>query len=595
MPSKNEMNRRKRKQRYLDAGKFGSVATKSCRVDGVSDDGRVLNVNSPGVSLGDGILDSVSMVDGVELHSQNVLVECGSSVLDSMVEGTNGSVLMVDGSEKRGSLVDGKGSNSMDDGSLDRVSLVDGKGSDNLDDGCLNRDSFIVDRGSEHFVDGCLVENSFDVLLENSVKDFDESVASDISKSEISSIFSSSFSRSISPVSSLFAKRGRPSKNKRSSGRKKKTDVENSGNVLQSDNHNFEWPNANINFVPAFLSIDLLDVPFGPMPNVDNRIFTDDIVFSRPEIISLWSDPNVWLQDSFVFIYLKFLSYRSNLNVVVVSPQFAVVDYHFGQGVDPLNIFDHCYNYNQDYDILFIPIVFPGHFGLVIFDRSDRDNFSCIFVDSLPSVNRLTDVSCGVFDQRRVDLIKRCICDLTPGLFVENINIQVLPRSQFTEQRDGINCGFYVCLYSELFLFNNKSLIIPNLNIQYERKRILWHLSQLILSNDFDYVGIFDYNPITAQVNENVFDFNLDLGTDFHDNCVVNNFPIVDMEPDPPRNLRRSERIKTMKNDLVSEITVESINLHSLYEISSYCKRNHKDVPCADVRAEHVVSFLRFW
>ncbi|CAK5107495.1 unnamed protein product [Meloidogyne enterolobii] len=243
----------------------------------------------------------------------------------------------------------------------------------------------------------------------------------------------------------------------------------------------------------------------------------------------------------------------------------------------------------KDYDILLIPIIFPGHFGLVIFDRSDRDNFSCIFVDSLPSVNRLTDVSCGVFDQRRVDLIKRCICDLTPGLFVENINIQILPRSQFTEQRDGINCGFYVCLYSELFLFNNKSLIIPNLNIQYERKRILWHLSQLILSNDITYVGIFDYNPRNAPVNENIFNFNLDFGNDFHDNCVVNNFPIVDMEPDPPRNLRRSERIKTMKNDLASEVTVESINLHSLYEISSYCKRNHKDVPCADVRAGHVI------
>nr|CAD2196515.1 unnamed protein product [Meloidogyne enterolobii] len=361
----------------------------------------------------------------------------------------------------------------------------------------------------------------------------------------------------------------------------------NSINIVNAPSNN----NFNVNVEPEFLSIDLLDIPFGPMPNIENRIFTDDIVFSRPEIISLWSDSNVWLQDSFVFIYLKFLSYRSNLNVVVVSPQFIVVEHHFGQGVEPLNIFDYCFNYNQDYDILLIPIIFPGHFGLVIFDRSDRANFSCIFVDSLPSVNRLTDVSCGVFDQRRVDLIKRCICDLTPGLFVENINIQVLPRSQFTEQRDGINCGFYVCLYSELFLFNNKSLIIPNLNIQYERKRILWHLSQLILSNDIDFVGIFDYNPRNTPVNENVFNFNLDFGTDFHDNCVVNNFPIVDMEPDPPRNLRRSERIKTMKNDLASEVTVESINLHSLYEISSYCKRNHKDVPCADVRAGHVVSF----
>jgi len=333
------------------------------------------------------------------------------------------------------------------------------------------------------------------------------------------------------------------------------------------------------------LYIDLLDIPFGPMPNIENRIFTDDIVFSRPEIISLWSDSNMWLQDSFVFIYLKFLSYRSNLNVVVVSPQFAVVEHHFGEGVDPLNIFDCCYNYNQDYDILLIPIIFPGHFGLVIFDRSDRNNFSCIFVDSLPSVNRLTDVSCGVFDQRRVDLIKRCICDLTPGLFVENINIQVLPRSQFTEQRDGTNCGFFVCLYSELFLFNNKSLIIPFLNIQYERKRILWHFSQLILSNDIDYVGIFDYNPRHAPVQGNVFNFNLDFGNEIQDNCVVNNYPVLDLEPDPP--LRRSERIAARKTNSVSELSETENNDDVFFKISSYCGRSHKLYPCADVRSMH--------
>ncbi|CAK5108665.1 unnamed protein product [Meloidogyne enterolobii] len=473
MPSKDFMNRRKRQKRRLDGGKLGSVATKSCKVDGVSDDGNVLNVNSPGVSLGDGILESVSMVDGAELHSKNVLVESESNERKS-----------VDGVFDRGSLVDG--------------SLV----------GSSFGENFV---GESSLVDCSLDNSSLNLNDLNLTGDFDNvSLSSEVSYER--------------------TKRGRPKKLKRSTGRPKKSNViENScvmevsnnvqnfmpvqatdipmgpvshlaGPVLHPDNNT----TSNIVHAPVFLSIDLLDIPFGPMPDIENRIFTDDIVFSRPEIISLWSDPTVWLQDSFVFIYLKFLSYRSHLNVVVVSPHFIVVEHHFGQGVEPLNIFEYCYNYNQDYDILLIPIIFPGHFGLVIFDRSDRNNFSCIFVDSLPSVNRLTDVTCGVFDQRRVDLIKSCICDLTPGLFAENINIQVLSRSQFTEQRDGISCGFFVCLYSELFLFNNKSLMIPNLNIQHERKRILWHLSQLILSNDIDYVGIFDYNPRNAPVNDNI-------------------------------------------------------------------------------------------
>uniref|UniRef100_A0A914N5S4 ATP-dependent DNA helicase n=4 Tax=Meloidogyne TaxID=189290 RepID=A0A914N5S4_MELIC len=558
MPSRQQNNRRKRKLSYLAEGTFGSDATNSCDVEGVSNDGKSLNVNSPGVSFGDGILDSVSMVDGVELHSENVLVECGSSALNSVVEGTNDRVLMGDGSEIRGSNVDG---------SLPGSSLGDGVIFENI-----LVDSFLVD--------GSLVGNSVDKgNLSNFLLGDQDTV----------SVVSQSVSMG-SEVSYEKSSRGRPKKVKRS-GRPKKSNVianscvmEVNNNVqtlmsMQNNNETFNINeplhivnapcNNNMNCVPEFLSIDLLDVPFGPMPNIANRIFSDDIVFSRPEINSLWSDPNMWLQDSFVFIYLKFLSYRSNLNVVVVSPQFAVVDYHFGQGVDPLNIFDYCYNYNQDYDILLIPIVFPGHFGLVIFDRSDRATFSCIFVDSLPSVNRLTDVSCGVFDQRRVDLIKRCICDLTPGLFVDSINIQVLPRSQFTEQRDGINCGFY-----------------------YERKRILWHLSQLLLSNDIDYVGIFDYNPRNVQVNENVFNFNLDFGTDLDDNCVVNNFPVVNIEPDPPsENLRRSERIKLMQKNDVSELNISKISLKTLNEITSNCHRAHKLFPCADVRARHVVNY----
>ncbi|CAK5091287.1 unnamed protein product [Meloidogyne enterolobii] len=397
MPSKDKVNRRKRRQRHLAESEFDSNATNSCGVEGVSNDGFLFNVNSTRGSItGDGnSMDCLSMVDGgVELALESGVVcevsEVGSEVGDCEMREVGRRLVSCE----------------------------------------------ISQFGSQ-------IESN--IINDNFYNDFE-------SESDSFSVFSLNSSKN-SVLSYERSKGGRPKKMKRSSGRPKKNCVKknsfvnefNSINIVNTPSND----NLNMNYVPEFLSIDLLDIPFGPMPNIENRIFTDDIVFSRPEIINLWSDPNEWLQDSFVFIYLKFLSYRSNLNVVVVSPQFVVVEHHFGQGVEPLNIFDYCFNYNQDYDILLIPIIFPGHFGLVIFDRSDRDNFSCVFVDSLPSVNRLTDVSCGVFDHRRVDLIKRCICDLTPGLFVENINIQVLSRSMFTEQRDGINCGFYACLYSE--------------------------------------------------------------------------------------------------------------------------------------------------
>ncbi|CAK5079538.1 unnamed protein product [Meloidogyne enterolobii] len=94
MPSKDRINRRKRRQRHSAEGEFGSSATNSCEVDGVSVDGRLLNVNSPGVTFGDGNLDRVSVVDGGELHSENVLFESslvdGSLVESSLVDGFSG-------------------------------------------------------------------------------------------------------------------------------------------------------------------------------------------------------------------------------------------------------------------------------------------------------------------------------------------------------------------------------------------------------------------------------------------------------------------------------------------------------------------------
>ena len=199
------------------------------------------------------------------------------------------------------------------------------------------------------------------------------------------------------------------------------------------------------------------------------------------------------------------------------------------------------------------------------------------------------DITYPDFDIRRIDLIKRGICVLTPNLLEDEIQIKVLDRSEFTEQTDGINCGFFVCLYPEAYLFNDGCMIIPNLNINYERKRILWNISQLVLSNEIDYIGLFSQNQIVPQ-NEFVFPFNLNIFDDHHINNVVNNYPILNIEPDPPlENLRRSERIKAKRTNVVSNIIDEATI--SYYEISPYCQRSHKPFSCADVRARHFVSY----
>ena len=97
-------------------------------------------------------------------------------------------------------------------------------------------------------------------------------------------------------------------------------------------------------------------------------------------------------------------------------------------------------------------------------------------------------------------------------------------------------------------------MIIPNLNINYERKRILWNISQLVLSNEIDYIGLFSQNQIVLQ-SGNFFNFNLNILDDHHINNVINTYPILNIEPDPPlKNLRRSERIKANRTNVVSNV-----------------------------------------
>jgi len=218
--------------RRLAEGQFGSNATNSCGVDGVSDDGRLLNVNSPGVIFGDGTLDRVSLVDGVELHSKNVLVESS----------------LVDGSIVKSSLADGFSGEK----SVVESSFVN----DVLDVSSLGEGLSVVDNCNLNLV------NDFDNL---SVVSQNVSLCSDLSYEK--------------------SKGGRPKKPKRS-GRPRKSTI-NRNSFVKEVNNNSSLQAFDIPVGPEFLSIDLLDVPFGPMPNIDNRIFTDDIVFSRPEINSL--------------------------------------------------------------------------------------------------------------------------------------------------------------------------------------------------------------------------------------------------------------------------------------------------------------------
>ncbi|CAK5125636.1 unnamed protein product [Meloidogyne enterolobii] len=255
------------------------------------------------------------------------------------------------------------------------------------------------------------------------------------------SLTDSIFSRSVSPNSiSSISRGGRPKKRKTCRGRPKKS-------ILSE---NFPNDNSNMNFEPDFLSVDLLDIPFGPVLHSDNRMINMNISVARDYIMEMWSDPNTWLQEDYIYSYLKYLTTSTEKRVVVLDPTYSFVDYQYGDR-DPLIPIENCYNYSVNYDILFIPICFPGHFGLVIYDRSVRNNPVCLFVDSLPAVDRLFNVRYPGFDIRRIDLIKRAIIELTPNINENDIHITALSRGDFVEQLDGVNCGFFETYFMEFF------------------------------------------------------------------------------------------------------------------------------------------------
>ncbi|KAL3107756.1 hypothetical protein niasHT_012269 [Heterodera trifolii] len=222
-----------------------------------------------------------------------------------------------------------------------------------------------------------------------------------------------------------------------------------------------------------------LSITEGPLMISEGHVVQPELFASRNELLNLWNNENEMCDDRVIYAYLRYLaSINNDKRVVVVAPFYTDPNVHYGPGAINLELNDHCYNHTADYDVLLVPVVFPGHFTLTIFDRSNREQLLCCFIDSLPPVqnltadfnNRLNDSRFPGFDQNRVNLLTQIICQLTPDLEPSAFEIQIVPPNEYTCQLDGINCGFFTILYAESYLMNNRCLFLPNLDINTERK-----------------------------------------------------------------------------------------------------------------------------
>ncbi|KAL3098310.1 hypothetical protein niasHS_000043 [Heterodera schachtii] len=129
----------------------------------------------------------------------------------------------------------------------------------------------------------------------------------------------------------------------------------------------------------------------------------------------------------------------------------------------------------------------------------------------------------GRLDWQLTDKIGKIISDLLPSTVLTGIvNVEDL-----TVQHDGNSCGYFVCLYAESWLMNNRTFVLPNLSINYEKKRILWHINELYGSDNVPYhprEGVATPYPIVyryADELQSTSKANEPMEVDEHDDIMI--------------------------------------------------------------------------
>ncbi|CAK5111756.1 unnamed protein product [Meloidogyne enterolobii] len=410
-------------------------------------------------------------------------------------------------------------------------------------------------------------------------------------------------SRTSSPSTSNKRKVGRPKKQTRkSAGRKPKN--------LPHPNH----PNPSVPIID-FLNLLLLnfvtqktDDPNAICNRTDMPLHHDNLENNPLHIEILWNNLTEWLEGQDIFGFISFLSRNVNTNTVVVDPRTTLpFDMNYAHNLPDEDFFARCYGLVQGElpQVIVFPLNFPGHWTLVVWDATENTAF---YIDST-----CTHLPSRIHADERAPIVKSYITRIT-NIPINDINIVDYPLSLYTHQQDGYSCGYFTCLYAESWLLNNRNMLFEPFNINTEKKRILWHLNNLLTGDNVvyhprslnAYPHIFPDNTSshpTQDIEQIVIDDppshpaqNIDPEIP-EEGVVVNTGPIIFMEPDPPsKNLRRSERIKTKQNatpnPTISKASPIVSSVPSSYPFVDKCNKKHKiDFPCADTRARHTAKY----
>ncbi|KAL3081390.1 hypothetical protein niasHT_039355 [Heterodera trifolii] len=276
--------------------------------------------------------------------------------------------------------------------------------------------------------------------------------------------------------------RGRPAKRTGGPGRGRTNDSMSEGSSMDQS---FEATKsvAVLPTVPEKINFSTVQINFATTRNMACKIrrFADVGLYERdgetaqgprsgPRFIeTCWNDLTQFLNDAFVVEYLAYLASISQRKVLVVDPVVWQI------GIDRVIKYKNMtfgYDPNVPAEVILLPVHFPGHWTLIVHDVQ----FGTHFADSLPTPY-------GRLDPQLTDKLRKIISDILPSTVLTGIVNAV----NLTVQYDGNSCGYFVCLYAESWLMNNRTFVLPDLSINYEKKRILWHINELYGSDNVPY------------------------------------------------------------------------------------------------------------
>lgn len=189
-------------------------------------------------------------------------------------------------------------------------------------------------------------------------------------------------------------------------------------------------------------------------------------------IETMWNNLSIWLDDSAIMAFLCYIATLAGNKVVVVDSFCSQVS---ERPRNERTIKRAAFNYdpNEEAEVILMPLFHPGHWTILV----HHVILGTCYVDSLHM--------CPLEGQR-IELIKDIISTLC-SIPRDNIKLINVPAHSMTVQRDEYSCGYFTCLYGENWALGEGTFEFPNFDLNYEKRRILWHVNELFSRDDVPY------------------------------------------------------------------------------------------------------------